>query len=308
MFLFENSYLICLFACRNKDKVARSVKIIKPDSKLFEVIPNKKFKNAGATGTKTGSDIDVMSSRVAPGMEVQYIVRFSPEAKLDYSYDLTVVTEREKFIVPIRAVGCRALLDFPDTVNFEGVPVKHTAEKPVMVRNIGEKTTKWHVKVPNGFKLNKTEGILEVGQSEQLVFEFCPQEARAYRDQMILTYDKYESAIPIMGDGHNDNVYLSKAHIHMEPTSISLYSHQYYKIVNKSSVPVEFSWRAFATEREEYEKKQRLNMQLSQEESEERSGIEDHTTIEDSPTDSLNSDDSYDEDEIRAKHARTHQK
>jgi hydrocephalus-inducing protein len=78
--------------------------------------------------------------------------------------------------------------------------------------------------------------------------------------------------------------------------------------VNKSSVPVEFSWRAFATEREEYEKKQRLNMQLSQEESEERSAIEDHTTIEDSPTDSLNSDDSYDEDEIRAKHARSHQK
>ena len=50
-------------------------------------------------------------------------------------------------------------------------------------------------------------------------------EARAYRDQMILTYDKYETAIPILGDGHNDNVYLSKAHIHMEPTSISLYSH-----------------------------------------------------------------------------------
>ena len=174
LILFENSYLISLFACRNKDKVARSVKIVKPDSKLFEVVPNKKFKNGGATATKTGTDIDVMSSRVAPGMEVQYIVRFSPEAKLDYSYDLTVVTEREKFIVPIRAVGCRALLDFPDTVDFGGVPVKHTAEKPVMVRNIGEKTTKWHVKVPNGFKLNKTEGILDVGQSEQLVFEFCP--------------------------------------------------------------------------------------------------------------------------------------
>jgi len=70
LILFENSYLIYLLACRNKDKVARSVKIIKPDSKLFEVVPNKKFKNAGATGTKTGTDIDVMSSRVAPGMEV----------------------------------------------------------------------------------------------------------------------------------------------------------------------------------------------------------------------------------------------
>jgi hydrocephalus-inducing protein len=82
----------------------------------------------------------------------------------------------------------------------------------------------------------------------------------------MLTYDKFEAAISILGDGHNDNVYLSKSHIHMDPTSISLFSHQYYKIVNKSSVPVEFSWRAFATEREEQEKKARLNLQLTQEE------------------------------------------
>lgn len=201
-----------------------------------------------------------MTSRVAPGMEVSYIVRFSPEAKIDYSYDLTVVTEREKFIVPLRAIGCRALLDFPDYLDFGAVPVKHPTEKPVMIRNTGEKPTKWNIRVPNGFKLNKTEGILEVGQTEQLIFEFTPQEARGYRDQVVLAYDKYETAIPITGEGHNDNVYLSKAHIHMDPTSISLFSHQYYKIVNKSTVPVEFSWRAFATEREELEKKARLNL------------------------------------------------
>jgi hydrocephalus-inducing protein len=107
-----------------------------------------------------------MTSRVAPGMEVSYVIRFSPEAKIDYAYDLTVVTEREKFIVPIRAIGCRALLDFPDILDFGPVPVKHTQEKPIMVRNIGEKSTKWHIKVPSGFKVNKSEGILEVGQSE----------------------------------------------------------------------------------------------------------------------------------------------
>ena len=43
-----------------------------------------------------------------------------------------------------------------------------------MVRNIGEKTTKWHIKIPNGFKVNKSEGILEVDQTEQLVFQFIP--------------------------------------------------------------------------------------------------------------------------------------
>jgi len=101
---------------------------------------------------------------------------------------------------------------------------------------------------------------LEVGQSEQLVFSFIPQESRPYKDEVILHYDHLEAIIQICGESHNDNVYLSKTHIHMEPTSITLYSHQYYQIVNKSSVPVEFSWRAFSTEREENEKKTRLNL------------------------------------------------
>ena len=95
-------------------------------------------------------------------MEISYVIQFSPEAKIDYSYDLMVVTEREKFVVPIRAVGSRAMLDFPDQLDFGLVPVKHTAEKPVMIRNVGEKTTKWYIKVPGGFKVTKQQGILEV--------------------------------------------------------------------------------------------------------------------------------------------------
>jgi hydrocephalus-inducing protein len=155
--------LISLSSNRNKDKVARSVKIVAPDSKLFQVIPCKKVKKLTTTAGAAAEDVDVMSSRVAPGMEVSYTVRFSPEAKVDYYYELIVVTEREKFIVPIKAIGCRAIIDFPDVLDFGQVPVKYPSEKPVMVRNIGEKTTKWHLKVPQGFKVNKTEGILEVG-------------------------------------------------------------------------------------------------------------------------------------------------
>lgn len=101
------------------------------------------------------SDLSNVSCKVAPGMEISYIIKFSPETKMDYSYDLMIVTEREKFIVPIRAVGYRSMLDFPDTLDFGLVPVKHTAEKPVMIRNIGEKTTKWHLKVPDGFLVDK---------------------------------------------------------------------------------------------------------------------------------------------------------
>jgi hydrocephalus-inducing protein len=285
---------------------------VPPDSKLFQVQPCKKAQKFQSTaksdaGFGGANDIDNMSCRVAPGMEISYTIKFSPEAKSDYSYDLMVLTEREKFVVPVRAVGCRSMLDFPDILDFGQVPVKHVTEKPVMIRNVGEKTTKWRIKVPAGFELSKDEGILEVGQSEQLVFKFIPQESRAYRDEVILCYDQLEAVVAIRGEAHNDNVYLSKSHIHMDPTSITLYSHQYYTIVNKSQVPIEFSWRAFATDKEENEKKSRLNMQLSQEEAEERAVLEgqEHN---DSGDESLDSDDSYDEAELQLKQARAREK
>jgi hydrocephalus-inducing protein len=62
-------------------------------------------------------------------------------------------------------------------------------------------------------------------------------------------------------------------------------------------VPIEFSWRAFATEKEENEKKSRLNMQLSQEEAEERAMLEGQEHNE-SGEESLDSDDSYDQAEM----------
>ena len=54
--------------------------------------------------------------QVAPGMEVCYVVIFEPQEVRAYSAELMVVTEREKFIVPVGAVGHRAVLDFPDQV------------------------------------------------------------------------------------------------------------------------------------------------------------------------------------------------
>ena len=146
-----------------------------------------------------------------------------------------------------------------------------------------------------------------MGQSQQLVFQFIPQESRPYREEIFLCYDGLEACIPIYGESHNDNVYLSKTHLHMEDTYITLYSHQYFQIVNKSSVPVEFSWGAFATESEENKKKMLLIGQLNNEEAEERMILEE-SNLEESMVDSLDSDDSYDEEELNKKQERAQSK
>ena len=57
-------------------------------------------------------------------MSIYYVIKFSPEAKIDYKYDLTVVTERENFVVPIVAIGKRSMIDFPDCIDFGHCPVK----------------------------------------------------------------------------------------------------------------------------------------------------------------------------------------
>lgn len=148
-FEFYSNLLTVSFS--NKDRVARSIKIIAPDNKLFTVTPAKKSAMTASKSKSTTEDIDMLSCKVAPGMEITYIVKFFPEAKSDYAYDLIVITEREKFIVPIRAMGCRAVLDFPDQLDFGLVPVKFNNEKPVILRNIGEKTTKWSITMPPSF-------------------------------------------------------------------------------------------------------------------------------------------------------------
>jgi len=136
-------------------------------------------------------------------MEITYIVKFFPEAKSDYAYDLMVITEREKFIVPIRAQGSRAVLDFPDVLDFGLVPVKFPNEKPVILRNVGERTTKWHINCPASFSVNKSEGILEIGQTEQLIFKLTANEARKYKEELQLCFNNFVATIPALGEAHN---------------------------------------------------------------------------------------------------------
>lgn len=53
------------------------------------------------------------------------------------------ITEREKFVVPVRAIGARAIVDFPDDVVFPTGPVKNPTTKTLLVRNIGNRDAKF---------------------------------------------------------------------------------------------------------------------------------------------------------------------
>ena len=165
----------------------------------------------------------ISGSKVAPGLEVKYVIKFSPEAKSDYNYDLNIITEREKFVVPIVAVGKRAMIDFPDSINFgKDCPVKYVTEKPVIIRNLGDKTTKWELILPEGFSADKKEGVLEFARSEQIILKFYPVQRDLYRSKALLRYDNMEATIPITGNAINGNVFLSKKLVKMGESYIGL--------------------------------------------------------------------------------------
>lgn len=108
---------------RNSDTVARRFKILPPDSSHFKV------------DGPFGVDGSVLpDTRIAPGIEVVFKVTFFPQKRREYLYDLVCVTEREKFIVPLRATGPRAFVNFPDIISFGVGPCKKRIDKPIMVR------------------------------------------------------------------------------------------------------------------------------------------------------------------------------
>jgi hydrocephalus-inducing protein len=266
-----------VFKLRNKDSVARTVRIIQPESRLFQV--SLYSSERSAHGEEVSS---VSGSKVAPGLEVKYLIKFSPEAKSDYNYDLHIVTEREKFIVPILAIGKRAMIDFPDTINFgRECPVKYVTEKPVIIRNLGDKTTKWELQLEPGFSADKKEGVLEFGRSEQIILKFYPVDKRLYESEAVLRYDGMEAYIPMTGNAINGNVYLSKKLVKLGESYLRLKNQRTIEIVNKSDVKIDFEWRTFKTENEESEKKQAIKDHLDQEEQVQRLMMRDAAAMED---------------------------
>ena len=109
--------------------------------------------------------------RVAPGMEVVYTVEFRPDQQTDYAHEVTVTTEREKFVIPVTATGSRALLDFPDRVEFGDTPVRYETSKTLLVRNLGEREGRFVLRcTPSDiFSASPTEASLDIQQCSQVI-------------------------------------------------------------------------------------------------------------------------------------------
>uniref|UniRef100_A0A8C9E7N0 HYDIN/VesB/CFA65-like Ig-like domain-containing protein n=1 Tax=Phocoena sinus TaxID=42100 RepID=A0A8C9E7N0_PHOSS len=242
---------------RNNDIVPRMVKVVEESSPYFKVISPK--------------DI---SHKVAPGVPSVFRILFSPEENKDYAHMLTCVTEREKFIVPIKARGARAILDFPDKLNFSTCPVKYSTQKILLVRNIGNKDAVFHIKTHRPFSVEPSVGTLNVGESMQLEVDFEPQTVGNHSEKLIVYYDTGEKVfISLYGAAIDMNIRLDKNSLILEKTYLSLANQRTLTIHNHSNIIAHFQWKIFATQEEEDREKYRVCDDLTKEEKNEIDGF-----------------------------------
>jgi len=176
----------------NRDHVARRLTVSKPDDECFTVV-RVRGKKGNTIALDAADDAGLGSSKVAPGMSVTYQITYTPRDSRPHSSDLVVTTERERFIIPLRAEGERPSMDLPASMEFGTCPVNHTTVKTMMVRNNGSlpMTFAFSTVFDDGRSVSVSElsgdgsqqspftcepahGILQVEESIQVLVSFTP--------------------------------------------------------------------------------------------------------------------------------------
>ncbi|KAJ3206444.1 hypothetical protein HDU82_004517 [Entophlyctis luteolus] len=225
----------------------------------YEIFPRKikldpiNHPNFLITGIKNAS---LQSAKVAPGIEVQFLLKFSPEDKIDYSYNLVCITEREKFLLPIRAIGARGLLDVPDEISFSLCPVRFTTTKTLFVRNIGNIAAKFVIDVDPPFEAVPNCGFLDVNKNLQIDVNFKPECGGKFNQELLIKYDTGEIiSVRLSAIAEDADIQLEKNCVKLDSTYITLSSMKSIRIFNNSDKIVIFSsnkgtkfrWKMFGT-------------------------------------------------------------
>ncbi|CAD7699035.1 unnamed protein product [Ostreobium quekettii] len=177
-------------------------------------------------------------------MSVDYVVEFRPESQEDYFYDIVVCTEREKYIVPVTAVGQRPALDFPDVIDFGQCPLKISATRSMLVTNVGGKSAKFDLFTDAPFSVDPRQGTLAPGESLRCSVEFNPRIAGAAGADLHIAYDYGETIFSqLTGFGHQIDVAALQEVVEVLPTYVTKMSQKSFKVMNRSDVIVAFSVR-----------------------------------------------------------------
>uniref|UniRef100_A0A3Q3MLA1 HYDIN axonemal central pair apparatus protein n=1 Tax=Mastacembelus armatus TaxID=205130 RepID=A0A3Q3MLA1_9TELE len=219
----------------NIDKVSRQVKLELRDSEYFHVVGP-----------------DEPGSKVAPGMTATFTVLFTPQENKDYHHRLICVTERERFEVPVFAIGPRAILDFRDEISLPLCAVKASTQRTHLVRNIGNSKAKFKLQTERPFSVMPSSGTLDVGESMQVTVTFNPMTIGDHNKDLLLHYHTGEDVyISLYGACEELNIHLEPDSVLLKKTYISLANVHTVSLTNRSDIPLQFCWSAWSSQEDQ---------------------------------------------------------
>ena len=200
---------------------------MQPDTPFFEI-----------SAPRSVNGEPLRQSKIAAGMEVCFIVRFKPQEVREYAYDFVCVTEREKFIVPVRAVGYRPRLDFPDEIDFGSCPMKSNVRKTFVVQNSGSSVANFTLTSCHPTVTCSNEMMtIEPSASKLIEVFFSPINGDVIATEIKIEFLKSASCfMKVTGNGKNVEVALSTPSLMMDPAYITLVSQKTIKIKNQSKL------------------------------------------------------------------------
>ncbi|XP_064263009.1 hydrocephalus-inducing protein homolog isoform X6 [Passer domesticus] len=139
----------------NKDKIPRLVKVCMESCPYFQL--------ACPRG---------VYHKVPAGTSAPVCIHFSPEENKDYSHELTCITTRGRIVVPIWAIAARAVLDFPEQLDFSRCPVKSSSQKTLLLRNSGNLEAHFQLSTQSPFSVTLATGALGAGGTVQVTVGF----------------------------------------------------------------------------------------------------------------------------------------
>ncbi|CAH8550445.1 unnamed protein product [Dicrocoelium dendriticum] len=106
---------------RNVDSMMHSVHLVHENNPYFQI----KY-------------LSPIGHKIAAGLSLHCLVSFTPDSLRDYQHELLCITDRETYKIPIYCLGPRAILDFPDVIDFGSCTIKYNTSKFIMIRNVGK--------------------------------------------------------------------------------------------------------------------------------------------------------------------------
>ncbi|XP_029821350.1 hydrocephalus-inducing protein homolog [Manacus vitellinus] len=265
------------------------VSAVDPDQTLFHVFPSEVVFQNYVPHEVCEMPLVLRNRDMVPQL-VKVTMESSPYFKLvgpggecceDCLHQLLCITNRGKFIVPIQAV----VLDFPAQLDFSVCPVKYSTQKTLLVCNLAKQTHSLgghkHVafqwsphQMPNAvisqdspFSVIPAVGTLDTGDTVQVTVEFLPLQTRDRSTPLVVHCGTGEDThTSLHGSAVNVHIRLDRNSVTVEKTYITLSNHSTVTILNHSNVTAHFQWKAFATQEEEDQLKQRFCHRLCQEE------------------------------------------